>query len=85
MSGARPPAGHGYAFCCETCDSSDPHWRIMREGDAAVTWACDSHLASACDRLQRDYEVTRLIVADARKAREWAEITRTLREVAAGE
>lgn len=65
-------AGHGYACCCEICDGTDPHWHIMRRGDVVVSWACDDHLSTVCERLQRDREVTELIVSDSRKARERA-------------
>ena len=57
---------------CEICDGADPRWIIMRTGDVVISWACDSHLAPVCDRLQRDFEVTELTVRDSRKAREWA-------------
>jgi hypothetical protein len=66
------------AYCCEVCDVTGPHWTVERWGDAVVTWACDTHLAEVCERLQRDHEVTKLSVIDARKAREWAEIGRAL-------
>jgi hypothetical protein len=69
-------AGHGYAYCCEVCDGTDPHWTIMRRGDVVTSWACDDHLAVVCERLQRDFEVTELIVRDSRKAREWAAAAR---------
>lgn len=64
------------AYCCEICDTDDPHWTIMRRGDVAVSWACDGHLAEVCERLQRDHEVTELIVQDYRKARERAAAAR---------
>jgi hypothetical protein len=70
------------AYCCEVDDAPDPHWVIERWGDAVVTWACDSHLAEVCERLQRDREVTKLSVQDARKAREWAGIGRSLNAIA---
>ena len=54
----------------------------MRTGDVVVSWACDSHLAEVCDRLQRDFEVTKLTVWNSRKAREWAAITDSLEQVA---
>jgi hypothetical protein len=73
--------GHGYAFCCEICDDSDPKWRLERVGDVATSWACDEHLPIVCDRLQRDFEVTRLTVWNAQKMREWAEIGQKLREI----
>ena len=69
-------AGHGYACCCEVCDVTDPHWTIMRRGDVVTSWACDDHLAVVCGRLQRDFEVTELIVRDSRKARERAAAAR---------
>ncbi len=56
-----------YAFCCETCRGTDPHWRIDRSGDAAVSWACDDHLASVMTGMQREDEVTELTVRDNRK------------------
>lgn len=64
-------AGHR-AYCCEVCDNADPHWHLMRRGDVVVSWACDSHLSEVCERLQRDHEVTTLLVTDYRKAREQA-------------
>jgi hypothetical protein len=70
------------AFCCEVCDLTDPRWRITRRGDVVVSWACDPHLAEACDRLQRDFEVTELVVQNAHKLREWAEISRAMESVA---
>lgn len=70
------------ASCCETCDTTDPHWNITRRGDVVTTWACDDHLASACAGLQRDHEVTELIVVDSRKAVEWATIHRSLDRIA---
>jgi hypothetical protein len=44
----------------------------MRRGDVVVSWACDDHLVIVCERLQRDFEVTELIVRDSRKARRQA-------------
>lgn len=72
------------AWCCEVCDSDDPHWSVERWGDAVVTWACDTDLSEVCERLQRDHEVTRLSVEDMRKAREWAGIGRALNKIAEG-
>jgi hypothetical protein len=71
-------------LCCEVCDAADPHWTIMRKGDVATTWACDDHLAQACELLQRDFEVTELTVRDSRKAREWVAIGKALNEIAEG-
>lgn len=70
------------AYCCEVCEDADPHWVVERHGDAVVTWACDADLAEVCGTLQRDREVTRLSVTDARKAREWAAIGRALNAIA---
>jgi hypothetical protein len=72
------------AYCCEACDAADPHWVIERWGDAVVTWACDADLAKVCEGLQRGHEVTKLSVQDARKAREWAGIGRSLNAIADG-
>ncbi len=65
-------------YCCEICDTTDTIWQIMRIGDVATTWACNGHLGDACDRWQRDFEVTELNVTHLRKSHEWAEIRRTL-------
>jgi hypothetical protein len=67
---------------CEFCDDSDPRWNLTRRGDVVTTWACDAHLATAAAELQRDHEVTELVVVDYRKAREWAAISRTLDRIA---
>jgi hypothetical protein len=69
------------AFRCEICDGM-PGWRIERQGDAVVSWACDAHLSAVCDRLQRDWEVTRLVVIHQAKLAETAEINTMLRQVA---
>jgi hypothetical protein len=58
-------------YCCEVC-GLDPHWEIVRRGDVVVTWACDEHLTAACDGLQREFEVTTLLVEDFRRLREGA-------------
>jgi hypothetical protein len=70
------------AYHCEVCDIAGPHWVIERCGDAVVAWACDTDLAAVCERLQRDHEVTKLSVKDARKQQEWAGITRALDRIA---
>jgi hypothetical protein len=70
------------AYCCEACDDADPRWNLTRRGDVVTSWACDAHLATVAGRLQRDHEVTKLVVTDARKAREWAGIGRALNEIA---
>lgn len=70
------------AYCCEVCDGTDPHWTVTRIGDVVTTWACDADLAQVLERLQRDFEVTGLVVRDARKAAEWAAIGWTLDRIA---
>lgn len=70
------------AYCCEICDATDPHWNLTRRGDVVTTWACDADLAQVAGRLQRDSEVTELVITDARKAREWAGVGRALNEIA---
>ncbi len=72
MAKAGRPWHVSYAFRCEVCDA-DPHWRVTRVGDVVLAWACDEHLAVACERLQRDFEVTKLVVQDSRKMRERAQ------------
>lgn len=71
------------AFRCQVCDQ-EPAWEIVRQGDVAVSWACDDHLSATCDDLQRDSEITRLVVVHWAKRREVAEINRSLREIADG-
>jgi hypothetical protein len=63
----------GAAFRCEI-DGIEPRWRVERVGDAAVSWACDPHLAEVCHRMQCDPEITELVVSDHVKRREWREI-----------
>lgn len=65
---------------CEV-DNVEPRWNVLRRGDAVVSWACDKHLAEVCSRLQRDSEVTELVVRDDRKACEWAGIHRDLERI----
>lgn len=68
-----------YAYRCEVCDG-DPLWTITREGDVVVSWVCAADLSTVCERLQRDHEVTRLIVKHYAKSLEHAEITRMIRD-----
>lgn len=71
------------AYCCEVCDATDPRWNLTRRGDVVTSWACDDdHLAEVASRMQRDHEVTELIVTDSRKARKWAAIGRALDGIA---
>jgi hypothetical protein len=52
----------GKAFRCGEC-GVDPVWRIERQGDAVVDWACVDHLNEVCADLLRSWErVTTLIV-----------------------
>ena len=53
--------GEGYAWRCATCDGHGS-WRILRRGDAAVTWACHEHLSREAMRLQRASDNTQLLV-----------------------
>lgn len=81
MSGSiSAPRGSGYASRCESCDG-EPMWALDREGDAVVSWACAGHLSEVAEGLQRDHEVTRLVVRLWPKVVEWAEIARSLRGV----
>lgn len=73
------------ACCCEACDDPDPRWNLTRRGDVVTTWACDADLPAVAAGLQRDFEVTGIVVTDARKAREWAGIGRALNKIAATE
>jgi hypothetical protein len=50
-----------YAHRCEVC-AGIYRWRVLRRGDAVVSWACPAHLTEVCDRLQRGWEVTELVV-----------------------
>lgn len=68
-------------FVCEVCHA-DPLWRLVRRGDAVVSWACDEDLYTVCHRLQRDWEVTELVITHSAKLREWVEISQTLDAVA---
>lgn len=56
-------------YHCEVC-ICPADWRIDREGDAIVTWSCDGHLAVIFTELQRDHEVTRLIVRNCERMRD---------------
>lgn len=43
------------AFRCEVCGDR-PRWRVDRQGDAVVTWACHQDLHVVLLRLQRRFE-----------------------------
>ena len=53
----------GYpAGCCPFCHERGT-WSLLREGDAVVSWSCDTHLPLVLDSLQRrEPGSTRLIV-----------------------
>lgn len=68
---------NGPAFRCEICHI-EPRWRLDRIGDAIVSWACDQDLADVCHRLQRDPEITELVITDVVKRREWIGISQSL-------
>lgn len=70
----------GRAFRCEVCDG-EPRWRLDRRGDAVVSWACPEHLAAVSERLQRDWEITELVIRLVPKMREWNEIDANLRAI----
>ncbi len=72
--------GKGYAGKCVECDG-DPLWRITRRGDVATTWACEPHFTLVALELQRDHEITELVVIHSPKAREWVEIASSLEAV----
>lgn len=61
------------AFLCEVCHS-DPMWRIDRRGDAVVSWACDDDVYTVLHNLQRDWEVTELVVRSSVKLSERAAV-----------
>ena len=61
----------GAAGCCEVCGVPDPNWRVLRRGDAVVSWGCDDDVYAVLHRLQRDWEITELVVTNAAKQREW--------------
>lgn len=71
----------GASYCCEICGAHPPTWTILRCGDAVITWSCQDHLHEIFLGLQRDHEVTELVVKYSPKAREWAEIGAMLRKV----
>lgn len=72
--------GHGYAYRCHVCDGA-PHWSIERRGDVATSWSCADHFTEVAEAMQRDHEVTQLVVRLSSKAREWAEISKMLAQV----
>lgn len=71
------------AFRCHVCHV-EPDWTVRRRGDAVVDWACPEHLAAVCAHLQRDSELTELVVVDHRKAVDWHGIGKALRAIAEG-
>lgn len=53
-----------YAFLCEVCNASAV-WRLDRRGDAAVTWTCEEDLSDVLWKMQRNWEVTEVVVRKA--------------------
>lgn len=41
------------AYRCGAACRADPAWRLDREGDAVVSWACHPHLVRVLLSLQR--------------------------------
>jgi hypothetical protein len=74
------PDGGTYFYLCATCNS-EPMWTLTRQGDVATSWACPEHLSEVAEGLQRDTEITRLIVTLSAKEHEWAEIEKALAKV----
>jgi hypothetical protein len=66
---------------CEVCDK-DPRWTLTRRGDVVTTWSCALHIDQIADRLQRDHEVTELVVTFTAKSIEWASVFRSLEAIA---
>lgn len=54
------------SYRCGVC-GGPVRWTVERRGDAVVTWSCDPHLAEVCRDLQRQWEVTELVVVDTVK------------------
>lgn len=69
----------GPADTCPLCGDAEPKWTITRNGDVATSWACADDLDRVMDLLQRDHEVTQLVVRNRPKAIEWAELGAALR------
>lgn len=68
------------AHRCQICEG-DPAWTIVRRGDVVVSWSCSVDLSDVCYSMQRDHEITELVITDSRKAREWNEISKSLDNV----
>jgi hypothetical protein len=64
MTDPAPDPTGSFAFCCGHCDSDTPWWRILRSGDAVVSWACFAHLPEVCMDLQRPDEKTELTITE---------------------
>lgn len=52
------------AFYCEACDDI-ADWRILRRGDAAVTWSCVADLSRVLQDFKRRGEVSEFVVTAA--------------------
>jgi len=69
-----------YAYRCEVC-GGDAVWTLTRRGDVAATWADAEHLHEVLLNLQRDFEVTEIVVRHYGKTVEWADIDRSLTSI----
>lgn len=58
---------------CAKCGAGAA-WRVMRRGDGVVSWACPQHLAAVCDGMQRDDELTELVVVLIGTLMEWLQL-----------
>jgi hypothetical protein len=63
-------------------DNGEADWSLTRIGDLATSWACDPHLPAVLRDLQRDWEITKVVVRDCRKLHEHADIGEALDRVA---
>lgn len=51
---------------CEICDAA-PRWTIRRT-DGAMAWSCARHVSKVCEGLQRDWEMTEVVLTDYQRA-----------------
>ncbi len=72
--------GSGVPLRCAECDHA-AFWTIARKGDAAISWSCSDHFSTVALHMQRDHEITELVVKHTSKSLEWAEINASLRDV----
>jgi hypothetical protein len=77
----RRAAAVPMAYHCAECGVGAA-WRVTRRGDGVVSWACPQHLAAVCDGMQRDDEVTELVVVLVAKLLEWLRLGARLEGIA---